>query len=264
LGSRLRGKNILLVGAAGNLGPSWAGGMLEEGATVFALGLGVNDCYPLNELAKKFPNNLLMGIWDVTTQASDADISEIFPALAGARELHGLVYNAGIDSPAGAGGPQALSFDHATWDTIFQVNVFGFANIVSAVRPLLAETSSIVAVGSMYGLVSPRLDLYSHYFDGKGSIKHPAYGASKAALLALAKQFGTHLAPRGTRVNTLTLGGVEGNQDSEFQAKFALENPQNRMVPISEALGAMTYLLSEDSLSMTAQNLIVDGGYTAW
>jgi len=164
----------------------------------------------------------------------------------------------------GVAKQDAINFDAGAWDRIFRVNVFGFANIVTAVTPLLAVSSSIVAVGSMYGIVSPRLDLYSHYFDGEGSLKHPAYGASKAALLATVRQFGTHMAQQGTRVNALTLGGVAGNQDADFIAKFSAQNPQQRMVPISEAVGAMTYLLSDDSLSMTAQNLILDGGYTAW
>ena len=264
LGSRLQGRNILLVGGAGNLGPAWAEGILDEGATVFALGPDVFKDTQLEELAARVGRKMLRGHGDVTTPLSSDDLVSAFRTDGDALTIHGVVYNAGIDSPAGATTRDAINFEAPIWDKIFRVNVFGFANIVTAVTPLLAGSSSIVAVGSMYGIVSPRMDLYSHYFDGAGSFKHPAYGASKAALLATVRQFGTHLAARGSRVNALTLGGVEGNQDAAFVAKFSAQNPQERMLPITEALGAMTYLLSDDSLSMTAQNLILDGGYTAW
>ena len=252
------------MGAAGNLGPSWAEGILNEGATVFALGPDVLEDRQLEQLAARFGGKLLLGHGDVTTPLYSDDLASTFGRDGEALTIDGVVYNAGIDSPAGASPQDAINFDAPVWDQIFRVNVFGFANIVTAVTPLLARSSSIVAIGSMYGIVSPRMDLYSHYFDGAGSLKHPAYGASKAALLATVRQFGTHLAARGSRVNALTLGGVAGNQDAEFVAKFSAQNPQERMVPIIEALGAMTYLLSDDSLSMTAQNLILDGGYTAW
>jgi len=264
LGSRLQGKNILLVGAAGNLGPAWAEGILEEGAAVLAFGPDLQDDAELATLANRFSEKVFLGHGDVTVPLSSTELVGAFSGVAEQPQIHGVVYNAGLDSPPGGAKKDAINFDAGAWDRIFRVNVFGFANIVTAVTPLLADSSSIVAVGSMYGIVSPRLDLYSHYFDGEGSLKHPAYGASKAALLATVRQFGTHMAHQGTRVNALTLGGVAGNQDADFIAKFSAQNPQQRMLPISEAVGAMTYLLSDDSLSMTAQNLILDGGYTAW
>jgi len=116
----------------------------------------------------------------------------------------------------------------------------------------------------LYGLVSPKPGLYSHFNDGAGSIKHPAYGASKAALVAAARQYGTHLAGRGIRVNTLTLGGVAGGQDANFVEKFKNHVPQAKMLTIEDIAGAMVFLLSDDSRGMTGQNVIVDGGFTAW
>jgi len=82
--------------------------------------------------------------------------------------------------------------------------------------------------------------------------------------MALVRQYGTHLAPRGIRVNALTLGGLQGDQDSTFQDKFTRNVPQGRMVRAQDVVGGLVYLLSDESLGMTSQNLIVDGGYTAW
>jgi enoyl-[acyl-carrier-protein] reductase (NADH) len=36
------------------------------------------------------------------------------------------------------------------------------------------------------------------------------------------------------------------------------------MLSIADITPAMVYLLSDDSRGMTGQNMIVDGGFTAW
>ena len=65
-------------------------------------------------------------------------------------------------------------------------------------------------------------------------------------------------------MNTLTLGGVAAGQDPEFVDKFEQHVPQARMLSIADITPAMVYLLSDDSQGMTGQNMIVDGGFTAW
>ena len=159
MASRLQGRNILLVGAAGKLGPAWAEGILNEGATVLALGPDVLKDRELEQLAARSPGKMLLGHGDVTTSLSSDDLASAFGGDAGTRTIHGVVYNAGIDSPAGTSTQDAINFEASVWDQVFRVNVFGFANILTAVTPLLAGSSSIVAIGSMYGIVSPRKDL---------------------------------------------------------------------------------------------------------
>jgi NAD(P)-dependent dehydrogenase (short-subunit alcohol dehydrogenase family) len=164
----------------------------------------------------------------------------------------------------GTGKLALTDYTFEEWRQLFDVNVFGVVNFLNAMVPHLANPSSVVTVGSMYGVVSPNPALYSHFNDGRGSTKNPAYGASKAALLAIAKQYGTYLAPQGIRVNVLTLGGVAAGQDPTFVSHFTDHSPQGRMIPREELTGSLVYLLSDDSLSMTGHNMIVDGGYTAW
>jgi NAD(P)-dependent dehydrogenase (short-subunit alcohol dehydrogenase family) len=152
----------------------------------------------------------------------------------------------------------------AEWERVFRVNVFGVVAILNTLLPALANPSSVALLGSLYGIVSPKPALYSHFNGGAGSLKHPAYGASKAALVALGRQYATHLAPEGVRVNTLTLGGVEAGQDSEFMAKFGQHTPTGQMLSVEDVLGPLVFLMSDDSVAMTGHNLVVDGGFTAW
>ena len=166
--------------------------------------------------------------------------------------MRGHVFNASNGSLV----PQVAKF--------FGVNVFGLVDALNTMVPALANPSSVVMMGSLYGLVSPKPALYDHFNGGQGSIKHPAYGASKAALIAIAKQYGTHLAHDGVRVNMLTLGGVAAGQDQEFVDKFVSHVPQAQMLSRNDVIGAMVFLLSDDSRAMTGQNVVVDGGFTAW
>ena len=95
-------------------------------------------------------------------------------------------------------------------------------------------------------------------------MKHPAaYGASKAGLIQLARYFATILAPR-IRVNAITPGGVWRNQSEKFHARYKQRTPLGRMATEEDLKGAVAYLASDLSRYVTGQNLIVDGGWTAW
>ena len=262
MANRLDGHTVVVVGAAGNLGPVWVDAGLLEGASVIACGLGATTDDALRHLASAAGDRLQLVDLDLS-DSSDSAFSGVIDALS-ARPIDGLVLNAGIDSVPGTGKRALSDYSVDDWHAVFAINVYGVIHFLNRMIPHLANPSSVVTVGSMYGIVSPKPEMYSHYNDGAGSMKNPAYGASKAALLAATRQYGTYLAPKGTRVNMLTLGGVAAGQDDGFVSKFEGHVPQHRMVPRDELPGALVFLLSGDSLSMTGHNLVVDGGYTAW
>ena len=261
LPNRLAGKKVMVVGAAGNLGPSWVESLLQEGATVLSVGLGVHDDEALQSLARDYPGSVASAELDVTI---DVALGKFLSELGTSGPIDGIVFNSGIDSVPGSGKRHLTEYKRNDWDKVFQVNVIGVMSTFNFLIPLLGNPSSVVMLGSLYGLVSPKPALYSHFDEGRGSLKHPAYGASKAALVAAARQYGTHLQPEGIRVNTLTLGGVAAGQYPEFVDKFEQHVPQARMLSVADITPAMVYLLSDDSRGMTGQNMIVDGGFTAW
>jgi len=263
LPERLTGKTVLVVGADGNLGPLWVEAALAEGASVLGIGLSASTDPALAALAKTY-SGLSFADVDISQQLTLEGLASSLGHTPKDLSIDGIVLNAGIDSVPGSGRENLEDYEIAEWQRVFSVNVFGVVGILNTVIPVLSNPSSVVMLGSLYGLVSPKPALYSHFNDGKGSLKHPAYGPSKAALVAVAKQYGTHLATNGVRVNILTLGGVAAGQDPQFVEKFEAHVPQGTMLSREDLTGAMMFLLSDESRAMTGQNVIVDGGFTAW
>jgi NAD(P)-dependent dehydrogenase (short-subunit alcohol dehydrogenase family) len=117
-----------------------------------------------------------------------------------------------------------------------------------------------VNIGSLYASISPEPSFYDHM---EGFLKPPAYGASKAGLVALTKYFARLWGPRGVRVNALSPGGVRGGQDPEFLRKYCARVPLGRMAGADDLGGPLVFLASDAARYLTGHELRVDGGFTA-
>lgn len=262
----LSGRVAVVTGAAGRLGPIWVRTLLEAGATTVALVLpDTAEDEHLQRAAATAPERFELLAADVTRRG------DLETAAAEVHQRWGvpgiLVNNAGVDSPPAPGEGKALEdVDAAELTGIFDVNVRGAFQAMQVFGSAMAKAGrgSIVNVGSLYASVSPDARLYAHIPMDPPFLKPPAYGASKAALDNLTKYFATHWARAGVRVNTLSPGGVRGDQDPEFVAKFADRVPMGRMADPAELGGPLLFLASDASSYVTGINLKVDGGFTAW
>jgi NAD(P)-dependent dehydrogenase (short-subunit alcohol dehydrogenase family) len=90
-----------------------------------------------------------------------------------------------------------------------------------------------------------------------------AYGASKGGIIQLTKYLSTVLAPK-IRVNAISPGGLWRNQKAKFVERYEKRTPMKRMGNEEDLIGAATYFASDMSAYVTGQNLLVDGGWTAW
>jgi len=134
-------------------------------------------------------------------------------------------------------------------------------------RQMIAQGKggTIIQTASIYGVMGPDHRIYEGSYYLNREINTPAvYAASKAAVIGLTKYLATLWADMGIRVNTITPGGVESGQNDIFKKNYSTRVPLGRMAQPQEMVGALIYLASDASSYVTGQNVIVDGGLSAW
>lgn len=175
------------------------------------------------------------------------------------RELSSHV-NGGVDILVNAAGidfPPNMELRDAEM-RVLDVNIRG-VDVLMRTLSFNNGRASVVLVGSLYASVSPDPRIYPHPWE-----KPTLYGASKAAVVNLTKQWAVRLAPKGIRVNCLSPGGVRADQDEEFVRKYSERVPLGRMATVEDTVGPLLFLCSDASRYVTGIELVVDGGYTAW
>jgi len=146
--------------------------------------------------------------------------------------------------------------DLETLSKYFQVNL---VSLFSVCREFARNNSkgSIINFSATTGIVSARPDIYD------GAHKDIGYSISKAGVINLTKFLATHMAPN-FRVNCVSPGGVEHNQDKIFVDKYSKLTPMKRMMRKDELNDIIEYLCSEKSSYVTGANFVIDGGWTSW
>lgn len=120
---------------------------------------------------------------------------------------------------------------------------------------------SLVLVGSMYGLVGSYPDAYQ----GVCLASPVAYHTLKGGLIQMTRHLAVYWAGDGIRVNCLSPGPFPTEKaPAEMVRRLISKTPVGRMGRPSELKGAVVFLASDASSYMTGQNLVIDGGWTAW
>lgn len=118
----------------------------------------------------------------------------------------------------------------------------------------------VLFISSIYGIVGPTPSLYDD-FHHQSPIN---YGVAKASQIHLTKELAVRLADRDIRVNCISYGGVEGRADESFKKRYQARTPYKGMLQANDIYPPVQYLLNNPDISVTGENLKVDGGWTIW
>ena len=121
--------------------------------------------------------------------------------------------------------------------------------------------TSIIMLGSMYGMVASYPDAYEDICPASSV----AYHALKGGIIHMTRHLAVYWAKDDVRVNCLSPGPFPAERaPREMVARLCKKSPRGRMGLPHELKGAALFLASDASSYMTGQNIVVDGGWTAW
>ncbi|UCH64593.1 MAG: SDR family oxidoreductase [Ignavibacterium sp.] len=261
----LDNKVALVTGALGLIGRHHCEALAEAGANVVVCDLDSVKCI---DFAKTLPQKSIGVAADITKKKSVKELLDKVTKEFG--QIDVLVNNAAINDmfenpQAAAEQSKFENYPLELWQKSLDVNVTGMFLCSQIIGSTMAEagSGSIINVASTYGIVAPDQSLYQKPDGTQSFYKSAAYPVTKGAVISFTRFLAAYWGEKGVRVNTLSPGGVENNQDEYFIENYKRKTPLGRMAQPNEYKGALIFLASDASSYMTGANLVVDGGWTA-
>lgn len=245
MAGRLGGKVAFVTAAAQGIGRATALAFAREGARVWAT--DINEA-KLAEL--KGTPGIEVRRLDVL---KDAEIEKIAAEVGTPNVIFncaGFVHHGTV-----------LECADKDWDFSFNLNVRSHYVVIRSFLPkmLQAGGGSIINVASVAGSI-------------KGIPNRFVYGTTKAAVIGLTKAIAADHVKQGIRCNALCPGTVDtpslGDRINAFadpeQARkdFIARQPMGRLARAEELAELSVFLASDESVFMTGQAVIMDGGIT--
>ena len=264
----LKGKTAIVTGGAGILGKHFCAGLASAGAQVVVVDLDERKCESLaRDLASDYGVDTMGMGCDVSSSVSvRAMVRKVVRRFRRIDVLHNNAASKSSDLNAFFASYEEYSLKE--WRKVMAVNLDGMFLVAQAAGSVMAKQAgggTIIQTASIYGWVAPDQSIYKGSFYLGREINTPAvYAVSKAGVIGLTRYLAAYWAKKGVRVNTLIPGGVESGQNATFKKKYSARVPLGRMAKAEEMVGALIYLASDASSYVTGQNIIVDGGLSAW
>jgi len=267
----LTGRVALVTGGAGLLGTEFCRTLAEAGAAVAVLDLNASASQGTADILAQRGYKSLSVSADITQPDSVNQAIEKIVSSFGRLDI--LVNSAALDPKFDGDtmkrGITPGSFEDYPldkWNAAMNVNLTGtFLMTQACVKQMIAQgkKGSIINICSTYGLNGPDQRIYVK--DGERVAYKPVYyTVTKAGVLGFTKYLAAYYAGTEIRVNALTPGGIFNNHEEYFVNNYSAKTILGRMAKKDEMNGALLFLASDASSYMTGNNVVVDGGWTAW
>ncbi|MCG7361841.1 SDR family oxidoreductase [Roseomonas sp. ACRSG] len=247
MAGRLQGKRCFVTAAGQGIGRAAALAYAREGATVVATDRDEAKLAGLGDGVTAMPLDVLDDAAVKATIEGNGPFDVVF-------NCAGFVHQNDV-----------LNCRDEDWDFAFALNVRAQWKVIQAALPgMLAQGGgAIVNMASAAGSV-------------KGVANRFAYGTTKAAVVGLTKSVAADFVTRGIRCNCVCPGTVDTPSLGEriaanagaaggleaARAAFVSRQAMGRLATAEEIAELVLYLSAPESQFVTAQAIVIDGGWT--
>ncbi|MFP6817585.1 MAG: SDR family oxidoreductase [Pseudomonadales bacterium] len=276
----LDGKVAIVTAAGRGIGRGIALCLAEAGADLVVNSYSEDTTAATAEAVKAQGRQALAVVGDITQPDKIVELVE--SALDTYGHIDILVNNVGAGPKSMAeADPGPLGQIGALWDALYQQNLRPAVLMTEAVTPHFVEQNSgkIINISSIAGRTSLSDKMLAAFV-------HPSYGAMKAGLINYTQTLAELLGPHNINVNAICPGIVYTDawranaeravQMPEFKGQDPREwfdgiprgdypeifdrTPLRRAQTVEDIGRAVVFLAGGDSINITGQSLMVDGG----
>ena len=246
MAKRLEGKTAFVTAAGQGIGRATVLAFIAEGARVIATDI---DQGKLADLAA------MQGV-AATHRLDVTDAAQVQACAREAGRIDALINVAGYVHSG-----TILEAQDKDWAFAWNLNVLGMVNTIKAFLPQMVTDGG----GAIVNIASVASSM-------KGIVNRCVYGTTKAAVLGLTKSVAVDYVTKGVRCNAVCPGTVETPSlhdrinafadPVEARKAFIARQPMGRLGTAEEIAAMCLYLASDESVFVTGQAMVIDGGIT--
>lgn len=249
------GKVAVVTGAASGIGAATARLLAARGAAVVVADLNAAGAADVAAAITKQGGRGVAVEVDVRDEQQVAEMVRTATREFGG--LHLLHNNAALQTPDVMGRDGAITdADPQLWAEVLRVNLIGYLLAAKHAVPAMITSGGGVVVNAASGT------------GVLAELSRPAYGTSKAAIIAFTRNLATQYGGQGIRAVAVVLGlvateGLKANLPPEAQAGLLRHQLIPRLTEPQDVAEVVAFLASDAARAITGTSITVDGGFLA-
>lgn len=238
-------KILLVTGASSDIGCTLIENIVKEYKMIFAHYYNMNE--KLQKLHLAYPNNIVLLQADFSDEQSIKSMLDLIKGYD--CNVNQIIHLVGDKFE----NKKFIKTDLSTFKTNMEINFYSIVDILMLLLPDMSKQK--------YGRVIVMLTSYTINVPPKYL---SSYVTSKYALLGLMKSLAAEYADKGITINGVSPEMIETKYLNDLpqlvKDMTAEKSPLGRILTVDDVIPTIKYLLQDESMAITGQNLAITGG----